>query len=94
MRRKDEFESVFEMFLDEVIEDSPFELRTDAAIEPKTVAAHADTAFIVDEAEFRAEVDMIFRLEIEGWFFAPYRHYFVGFFPAGNNAGCRHIGER
>lgn len=60
MRGQDELVAVFQVLLDEVIEQRPFQLRAQSTVNPETVAAELDSPFVIDESERSAEVDVVF----------------------------------
>ena len=63
--KADHLVAVLQVLVDEVVEQGPLEARAHAAVDPEAGARQTRAALIVDEAEVRAQVHMVLRLEVE-----------------------------
>ena len=82
------------MLGNEVIEQRPLQPRAKAGIEPEAVAAHLHAAFVVDQAQIRAQIHVVFRLPVKGGFFAVDLDHLVVFLAAGHHVLGGQIGQR
>jgi len=83
MRDEHKAVSVGDMEVDEVVKDSPFEAGAETAVDPESVAREFSAALVVDKSEIGADIDVIFRLEIEGTRLAEVAEGLIVFLAAG-----------
>ena len=62
------FVAVFNVAVDEVVEQGPFEAGAVADVKPEARSAHFDAAFVVDQAQMGDEIDVVLRLKVGGGF--------------------------
>jgi len=91
--RQHEGVAVLEVLADEVVEQRPFQPRAQVRIQPVAVAAHLDAALVVDEAQLRAQLHVVLRLEGPGRLFAVGLDHLIGFFAAGDDALRGEVGQ-
>ena len=65
MGEHDHFIAIGQMAVDKIIQQGPFQPRTQTAIDPEAGTGQASTPFVVNQAEARAEVNMMLRGEVE-----------------------------
>ena len=90
---QDKFVAVADVAVDKVVEQCPFEARAIADVEPETGTPHFDAALVVDQAEVRDEVDVIFGVEVRCGFFAPSADRTVVFLASARHVVGRDIGK-
>ena len=93
IRRKNKLVTVFEVFVNEVVEQRPFQSCANASVNPETVARKFYASFVVDQAEIRADVDVIFERKIEFGLFTDDFDDLVVFLFAGKQIGVGNVGH-
>ena len=93
MRGQDEFVTVFKVFLDEIVEERPFQTRAVSAVNPESVAAQFDAALVVDEPQRSAKVDMVLDGEREDGRLAEHSHHLIVLLFAGEQIGVGNVGQ-
>ena len=89
MRGQDKFVPVGNVFLDEEIEDRPFQTGAPAPVNP--AAGQLGAPFIVDQSQAFTELHMVFRLKIENRLFSERMQDAVFLFSSGSKIVVRQI---
>ena len=93
MRRQDEFITVGDVGVDEIVQQSPLQTGAHALVAPKAVAAHLDATLIVDQIQTGAQIHVILGFKVKGVRFAEIAQGLVVLFAAGQQIGVRQVGQ-
>ena len=93
VRGQYEFVTVFQVLLDEIVEQRPLETGAVTAVYPESVSAEFDAALVVNQPQRRAKVDVVFDGEIEHGRLAEHSHHLIVFLFAGKQVGVGNVGQ-
>ena len=93
MGRQHEGVAVAEMLGNEIIQKRPFQLRTDAGVQPVAVAAHLHAPLVIDQAQARAQIHVVLGLEVKDGLFAEDLYHLVVFLSAGLHVVRGQVGQ-
>ena len=94
VRGQHEGVAVLDVGGDEVVQQRPLQLRAQIGVEPVAVAGQLHAALIVDQAEARAQIDMVLGLKVKNRLLAKHLDDLVVLLAARNNVVRRQVGQR
>ena len=94
MRQDDHLIAVGKMRVDEVVQQRPLQPRAEAAVDPEAGAGQPRAAFIVDQPQIGAQIDMVLRLKIKMMRLAVVAQRLVVLLAARLEIGVRQIRQR